>query len=332
MYIKQSAITGFEKMNNDTPRLSVGLPVFNGEKYLRQAIDSILNQTYQNFELIISDNASTDRTREICIEYLTKDSRIRYYRSRRNRGAAWNWNRVFKLSSGEYFKWVAHDDTMVPEFFSKCIYVLEQDPSIILCHSKNAIINECDKLVGKYNLGTFINSEKPHKRLNQILKKIGVPWLIFGVFRRDMLDKTPVFQGYIGSDWNLLAEVSLIGQIFEIQEYLFYRRDHKESYTDSHYSKPVRVHDFRTESLWWTGNTKPPRIILPRWQNFIEFIKSINRVPMARFERYLSYQEIIRWLLRKGFQMMKWDLFNEIELWRIKLIYGKQNKGSTKSM
>ena len=99
------------------------------------------------------------------------------------------------------------------------------------------------------------------------LTKKGLPWLVFGVFRRDALSKTPIFGGYIGSDWNLLAEMSSIGRIIEIPEYLFFRRDHAEAYTDSHYSKPVRVHYYRTETLWWTGAKKKALIVLPHWRN-----------------------------------------------------------------
>ena len=306
-------------MSNNKPYLSIGLPVFNGEKYIRQAIDSVLTQTHQNFELIISDNASTDKTKEICCKYAKKDNRIKYYRSRRNRGAAWNWNRVFILSTGEYFKWVAHDDNMASNFLEKCIKVLDQDQSIILCHSKNAIINENGELVGKYDIGTFIDSKKPHERFNQILKKTGIPWLIFGVFRRDALSKTPIFQGFIGSDWNLLAEVSLLGRIFEIQEYLFLRRDHKESYTDSHYSKPIEVHDYRTETCWWTGNKKRPLIVLPHWKNCLEFVKSVNRVSLDWYTRLLCYREFTSWFLKEGRGLLKWDLSNEFQIWRTKL-------------
>ena len=310
-------------MISNNPRLSIGLPVFNGEKYLRQAIDSILAQTYQNFELIISDNASTDGTEKICREYLKKDSRIKYYRNRSNLGATLNWNNVFKLSTGVYFKWVAHDDMMEPEFLSKCINVLEQDPSIILCHSKNAIINEHDKLVGRYDLGTIVDSQKPHDRLSQLLLKKGVPWLIFGVFRRDALSKSPLFKGYIGSDWNLLTEISLIGRIYEIPELLFLRRDHDQSYTDSHYSKPGIVHDYRTESLWWTGNRRP-LLVFPHFRNCLEFFKSVNHVAMSFSERRLCYSEILRWILGRGRRLMKWDLDNELALWRIRMYYGKR--------
>jgi glycosyltransferase involved in cell wall biosynthesis len=305
-------------MANNKPQLTIGLPVYNGQKYIGQAIESILAQTYRDFELVISDNASTDGTQEICREYL-KDPRVRYYRSKKNNGGAWNWNRVFELSSGLYFKWAAHDDTHAPEFVERCIRELEKDPAIVLCHSKDAIIDENSRVVGAYDLGDIKDSEKPHERFREMLDKKGLPWLVFGVFRRDALSKTHIFGDYIGADWNLLAEISLIGRIIEIPEYLFYRRDHPEAYTDSHYSKPVNVHDYRTETLWWSGSGKKALVILPHWRNCLEFFKSVMRAPLAIKERWLCYREITWWFLGKGKGLMKWDLVNVFALWWIGL-------------
>src|SRR5688572_7662493 len=120
----------------ECPKVSIGLPVYNGENYLSQALDSLLGQTYSDFELIISDNGSTDRTQEICRAYAIKDRRVRYFRSATNRGAAWNFNNVFALSSGKYFKWAAHDDICAPEFLERCLEVLECDPGIVVCFPK----------------------------------------------------------------------------------------------------------------------------------------------------------------------------------------------------
>jgi glycosyltransferase involved in cell wall biosynthesis len=121
-------------MKKKNSLVSIGMPVCNGAKFITEALDSILNQTFENFELIVSDNASTDETGKICREYMAKDSCIRYYRSKQNFGAAWNFNHVFKLSSGKYFKWAAHDDVIAPDFPLKCVEVLERDPSVVLCH------------------------------------------------------------------------------------------------------------------------------------------------------------------------------------------------------
>ena len=98
------------------PRVSIGLPVYNGELFLENALDSILSQTYSDFELIISDNASDDKTEEICRSYAARDKRVRYSRNAHNLGAAPNYNRVYHLARGRYFKWASHDDVLAPEF------------------------------------------------------------------------------------------------------------------------------------------------------------------------------------------------------------------------
>ena len=116
-------------MNDKKPKVSIGLPVYNGEDFLAEALDSLLDQTYDDFELIISDNASTDSTADICTSYSAKDSRIRYLRSDVNLGAAVNYNLVFELATGEYFKWAAHDDICAPEFIGACVDILDRYPT-----------------------------------------------------------------------------------------------------------------------------------------------------------------------------------------------------------
>src|SRR5579863_9411434 len=117
-------------MNQESPRLSVGMPVYNGERFVAQAIESILSQTFRDFELIISDNGSTDATETICREQAARDPRVRYYRSDRNRGAAWNHNRVVELARGEYFRWQCHDDYCDRILLEKCLAVIDKDPSV----------------------------------------------------------------------------------------------------------------------------------------------------------------------------------------------------------
>ena len=314
-------------MVENKPSLSIGLPVFNGEKYLKQALDSVRAQTYHDFELIISDNGSTDRTEEICREYLKKDNRICYYRSEKNRGLAWNWNRVFELSSGVYFKWVAHDDIMAPQFVEKCINALERDPALILCHSKNNMINEFGNVVGEYKFVPFTDSQEPHERFREVLNRFGEPtlaWLIFGVFRRDLLKKTRLWPSHIAGDWNLLAEISLVGRIYDVPEFLFSRRKHTQSYTEKHYDSQPRIRDYRNESLFWTGNTKRPLIVMPSFQSCFELFRSISHFDMSFSEQRLCYEEIWRWILRKGWRYLKSDIGYELDFQRMTINYGKR--------
>ena len=301
--------------------VSIGLPVFNGEDYLRQSIDSILAQTYENFELIISDNASTDRTQQICREYAKRDSRISFHESERNFGATWNFNRVFMLSSGVYFKWAAHDDVLGPDFLQKCVNVLDNDPSVVLCHSKTGCIDERGTLVGNYDEMRLdrINSVKPQERFADLMSGRNSCWAIFGVMRAGSLRKTPLYGDYIGADRNLLAELGLMGKIYEIPEYLFFRRGHVKAYTNRYYSKACIVRNYKAESGWWTGNKTKTLINFPNWRICLEFFKSVNRVPLKWSEKCSCYDRIGKWIISEGWGLMKWDLINKFKLWRIRL-------------
>ena len=258
--------------HDNRPRLSIGLPVFNGEKYLKEAINSILGQTYSDFEFVISDNASTDRTQQICQEYAAKDLRIRYYRNEKNVGAPKNFNRVFELSSGEYFKWAAYDDVYAPEFLQKCVNVLDDDSSVVLCHSKTSRIDENGLLLGNYDNRTLerISSWKPHERFGDLITMRNTCWTIFGVVRASSFRKTPLHGSYIGADRNLLAEIGLMGRIIEIPEHLFFRRDHPEAYTRRFCENKfaISVDNFAEQMAWWSRDDWTS---FPNWKNCTEF-------------------------------------------------------------
>ena len=299
------------KPGNNKPRVSIGMPLYNSEKYLEETLDSILAQTYSDFELIISDNASTDHTQQICREYAANDSRISYYCNKNNLGAAKNFNRVFELSSGEYFKWAAYDDLLDPKFLQKCVSVLDKDPSIVLCHSKTARIDEHGTLVGNYDHRTLerISSWKPHERFGDLISIRNPCWAIFGVFRTRSLAKTPLLGNYIGADRNLLAEIGLIGRIYEIPEYLFLRRDHPQAYTRSFCENPYAIawDNYCAQMAYWT---KEDLVMFPNWKNLFEYIRSVRRVPLKWSERLLCYEQICSWVINEGWKHMGGDLEN----------------------
>lgn len=314
-------------MVSNKPHVSIGIPVFNGENYLKDALDSILSQTYSDFELIISDNASTDKTKDICLRYAAKDDRIRYYRNKENLGATGNFNRAFLLSSGNYFKWAAHDDVISPDYLEKCMNVLDNDPSIVLCHSRTARIDEKGVVIGNYDDRTLnrISSWKKHERFGDLISQTNSCWAIMGVMRASSLKKTSLHGDYLDADRNLLAELGLLGRMYEIPEHLFFRRDHPQAYTTTFHSKSVLIRDFKKQLAWWRGNKSKTQFILPRWKNILEYFRSVNRVPMNFSERWLCYREIGRWLLYgDGWGMMRCDLNNLFYLWRINLMTPKQ--------
>jgi glycosyltransferase involved in cell wall biosynthesis len=304
------------------PRVSIGLPVFNGEKYLEEALNSILGQTYPDFELIISDNASTDRTQQICRSYAAKDSRVRYYRNKRNLGASKNFNSVFFLSLGEYFKWAAYDDVLAPEFLEKCINILDHDPSIVLCYSKTGSIDEHGALVGARDYKIRINSRKPHVRFGDLISiRYPCAHAIFGVIRASKLNITPLMGNYIGSDRNLLAEIGLIGRIHKIPECLLFRRKHPQTYTNL---SPWWDSNVQTLSSWWYP-TKTQRIIFS--YNFLEYLRSVKRIPLKWSERLLCYAQIGKWFVREGWILLGTDM--EVSLLR-RLNFGRKLASAVK--
>jgi len=275
-------------MNYSKPRLSIGIPVFNGEKYLNETLDSLLAQTYIDFEIIISDNASFDNTPEICKNYALRDNRIRYFRNSINKGAAYNYNRVFNLAKGQYFKWAAHDDLYSPEFLEKCIEVLDKDKSIVLCYSRAKKIDEYGRIIGSYSLIPNFSLPKPSRRFFECLCTPHAYYPIFGVIRRKILKKTNLIGKYPSSDTVLLAKLILLGKFYEIPEYLFFKRDYPENSWRTYSSCYARQE--------WFDPSRVNKIIFPHWRLLIEHFFSILTTPLRWNEQIKCYIYLIWWI------------------------------------
>jgi glycosyltransferase involved in cell wall biosynthesis len=291
-----------------TVKVSIGLPVYNGENYISKAIKSVLNQTYDNFELIITDNQSTDQTEKICREYEKKDKRVRYYRNIKNYGARYNYNKVFLLSKGKYFSWISHDDLIANDFIEKCVSVLEKDKSVILCHSRTAKINEVGEVVGNYDERgnkIRISSKKIYVRFGDLIKEENPCWWIFGLMRREVLEKTVLFGNFEDSDRNLLAELSLQGRFVEIPEYLFFRRDHPEAYTNKYVDGKI---DLDGQIKWWSANSDSKRRYLGHIKNLIEYFVSIKRAPIKFYIKIPCVLQVFNWLIQEGWYFIKEDI------------------------
>lgn len=215
-----------ERATTAPPRLSIGLPVFNGELYLEAAIQSVLDSTYQDWELIVSDNASTDRTVEIVEAAAIRDPRIRLDRNPINIGALANFNRVFALSRGEYFKWLAYDDICGPDLLTRCIDVLDRDESIVLCSGRFREIDQFGEEIREQPYALNLDSQSPHKRLRELMRTDRGHPILYGVIRAHALRQTGLMAPYHGSDRALLAQLTLLGRLWEIPELLWSSRDH----------------------------------------------------------------------------------------------------------
>jgi glycosyltransferase involved in cell wall biosynthesis len=207
-------------------RVSIALPVYNGEDYLAETITSILQQTYPHFELIISDNASTDRTAAICREFAARDGRIRYHRQPRNLGAAANFNRSHELATSEYFKWAAHDDLLDPEYLAHCTAALDAEPDAILCQSVVKIVDDQNRVLEVCRpVGPGADSPRPSVRLAARLRQKRC-LDVFGVIRANALRGSVRLGDHIGADRTLLSELALRGRFLLVDEPLLINREH----------------------------------------------------------------------------------------------------------
>src|SRR5256886_11438691 len=215
------------------PRVSIGLAVYNGDRYLAQAIESILAQTYRDFELIICDNASTDRTGAICREFAESDPRIRYIRNPGNVGGANNHNLTVQSARGEYFRWAAHDDVLAPALLEKCVAALDGNPDVVLVFPKVIGIDENGNELGITGVGEGTEAQ-PAMRLKTLSSRRHKCEAIYGLLRTAVLRQTELLRNYTDSDRVLLCELALRGRFLQLPQPLFYKRFHAgNQYKDS---------------------------------------------------------------------------------------------------
>lgn len=276
-------------MSRDKPRVSIGLPVFNGENYIEHALESILAQTYRDFELIISDNASTDSTPNICQAYADKDPRIRYYRNEENLGGPANFNHAFELSTGEYFKWAAHDDVLAPGFLLACVQVLDRDPKVVLCHPRARIIDENGSVIENYDVHLRTDSAQPHVRFHDLIWVRHWCLQFQGLIRRNALKLTPLHGEYASADRVLLVQLAFLGRFHEIGEYLFFSRRHGQQ--GSRF-----VHDLHAHSAWFAPSEKG-RFQAPASKLVLQHFRAVRDAPLSPSERARCY---LSGLLRLG--------------------------------
>ena len=217
------------------PLVSIGLPVYNGENFVAEAIQCVLSQTFSDWELVISDNASTDKTVHICREFADQDIRISLHQNQQNMGVSPNFNRVFWLSRGRYFKWISHDDLFAAEFVENCVRELEGDSRTVLAFPRTAYVGPDRQLLHRQTGSLSIVGPTPESRVIQLMKLesegIDIFWSQYGLIRREVLEETHLMDPYNGSDQTLLMEIALKGNIVEVEKELFFRREHTAAST-----------------------------------------------------------------------------------------------------
>jgi glycosyltransferase involved in cell wall biosynthesis len=207
------------------PRLSIGLAVYNGENYLAESLEALLGQTYTDFELIISDNASADSTAEICRRYGEQDSRIRYFRQPRNIGSAPNHNFTIEQARGELFKTASHDDLYARDLIERCIAALDEYPKVVLAHSWSAVIDGDGKLTELVPYPVATDAPRASERLRSMLFD-GWGDDEGGVIRTEVLRRTALHGSYHFADRTFTTELALHGPFYMVPDWLYFRREH----------------------------------------------------------------------------------------------------------
>ena len=269
------------------PRLSIGLPVYNGESLLPGAIEALLGQSYKDFELIISDNASTDRTAEICRGYEEQDSRVRYIRQPRNIGMVPNHNYLVTVARGEFFKWASHDDLYARDFMQRCVDALDEHPEAALAHSWCVLMNETAEPVQFFKYPEATAASRAPDRFQSMLFDGKGDWT-YAVFRTSILRQTPLHGTYHGGDRTLITEFALHGTLYQVPDWLFFRRDHPDRHLSTRgWSTTFDYH-------------RASRLRNPAVRLYAEYIwgyaSAVRRAPLPRAEKGECYGHLARWL------------------------------------
>lgn len=274
---------------NGRPLVSIGLPVYNGARFLREALEANLSQTVEDVEVIVCDNASTDETPDILAAVAAKDPRLRVYRNAENLGAAANYNRTVELARGRYFRWATHDDLVAPTHLERLLQAFEQGPdSMVLAYPKTAIIDASGAVVGEYEDRADVRGPA-HRRLRHLLRNLSLCNPVLGLAPLKVFRSTRLIGPYRSSDKVFLYELALLGEIVEVPERLFLRR------RDESLPSPSNL-EARDQAAWFDPRRAHSSY---RWTLVRNGFEAVRRAPLtfaARQRcRLVLLRDAVRW-------------------------------------
>lgn len=262
------------------------MPVFNGQNYMAETIESILEQTFDDFELLICDNASTDETAEISREYAAMDERVRYVRNRWNIGGGPNASRVMQLSRGEFFRLANHDDLWDSKLLERCVQALDERPDAVGAYPLTVDIDENGEVVREFSPRPAFESEDPITRAWEALRYGEEPMVHFGLIRSDILGKTGLMPSVPSADLVLTAELLMHGPVVEVDERLFLHREHPQ--------RAVRAAGRGHDSMVWWDPAQTGTFKFPYWRMLRCLIDAVGRSPLRGRDRRRAYSLVPR--------------------------------------
>jgi len=262
--------------SSPTPRLTIGMPIYNGERYMAETIEAILGQTFTDFELIVSDNCSTDGTRAVVEGFMARDPRVRYVCNETNVGAARNYNQLVGFARGELFKWAGYDDIPLPTYLERCVAALDADPGVVIAYPRTVIIDGDGVVVREHDDNLHLDDDDSVERAIQFGRRFTLCNPCFGVIRKDVLEQTSLVQPFVSSDVPLLVELAILGRWHEVPERLFQRRIHSTSSRQGHVT-------MQQVASWFDPTGKAP--VAPRMKMIAECVRSIRSSGLSEAEK-----------------------------------------------
>jgi glycosyltransferase involved in cell wall biosynthesis len=268
------------------PAVSICLPVYNGENYVAAAIESMLAQTFADFELIITDNASTDRTGEICRKFADADSRVRYHRNERNVGGARNQTLAVQMARGRYVRLSAHDDKIAPTHLEECVALLEKRPDVVIAFTRTVVIDEVGAEVSQYR-STRGTADTPSRRFRELIFRDHNCDAVYGIIRGHVLRSVRPMENFIDSDKVFLCRLAFQGPFVSIDRPLFSKRYHPKNW----------VGNWRDRMAWYNPDAKG-KATFPHWIELFSFIDTVATAPIPLLERLRCGGTMVRWVVR----------------------------------
>lgn len=270
------------------PTVSIGMPTYNGEATLRSAVDSLLAQSFGDFELIVSDNASTDGTWALIEEYVARDPRVIGLRQPTNIGANGNYSAVFRAARGKYFKWASSNDWCAPEFLERCVAHLEANADTVLVAPRTRLFQHSPEAHMDYPGDLFCDEADPVARFVKVCSSLRLNNVMNGLARSQMLQRTPLIAHYQSADVVLLGQIALLGKIRLLDEPLFYRR--MDGATATHLMSPEAVLRHHYPVRTW-------RSLFPNWRVALGWFRAL----LSSGLRLEEISRALPWVLRMAY-------------------------------
>ncbi|HKE92693.1 MAG TPA: glycosyltransferase [Povalibacter sp.] len=272
-------------------KVIIGLPVYNGQKYVGPAIESHLAQSFTDFELVISDNGSTDATPEICAGYASRDKRVTYLRSPVNRGILWNHRRVMEAitSPRQYFRWAGGDDILEPDLLEAMVNVLDSRPEVEAVMPNTRNIDSEGVIIGSMDRALDLQSPDVFERAHKILVANYQHVVAYGLLRAATLKQMRTQPDYVGWDPVFIWELALRGQIVQLTGPALLRRFHPGSIS--------RVKTVKEMRKWVEPNARGAGMSFPNWTWAYERTRALWACPLPTRERLRIGKFLARYTL-----------------------------------